>query len=213
MPATLAVSDLSTLHAAENVGEEAIERHAGGSHHAGCSVPSITTRPSPEDKARFRLLAQHVGLSESALALNAIRALLDRDDEWLRRQRQLNPEHVAATDRITIRLRPGDGLAVIRRATERGVKPATYISALVRAHVTANPPLPTAEINALKMSIGVLAGLGIVLANTSRHAIQSGPQEEAYCEAIRRTRGEIAALEQRIVDLTRAALVAWEARS
>jgi hypothetical protein len=137
-------------------------------------VRSITVRPKPEDKARFKLLAQHVGLSESALALNAIRALLERDDEWLRRQPPVAPEHVAATDRITIRLRPGDGLAVIRRATERGFKPATYISALVRAHITANPPLPSREVSALKMSISVLAGLGTVLANTSRQGIPSG---------------------------------------
>ena len=161
---------------------------------------------------RFKLLAQHVGLSEATLALNAIRVLLERDEQWLRRQ-PLNLEHVAASDRITIRLRPGDGLAVIRRATERGVKPATYISALVRAHITANPPLPSAEVNALKMSIGVLAGLGTVLADTSRHGIPSGPQGEVYREAIRRTRGEIAALEQRIVDLTKAALIAWETHS
>ncbi len=99
---------------------------------------------------------------------------------------------------------------MIRRATERGLKPATYVSALVRAHITANPPLPTAEINALKMSIGVLSDLGAVLANTSRHGIPSGPQGEVYREAIRRTRGEIATLEQRIVDLTNAAVIAWE---
>jgi len=108
------------------------------------------------------------------------------------------------TDRITIRLWPGDGLAVMQRAAERGFKPATYISALVRAHITANPPLPSAEVNVLKMSLGVLAGLGTVLADTSRHGIPSGPQAELYREAIQRTRGEIAALEQRIVDLTKA---------
>ena len=187
--------------------------HPRSDPHARSAVPSITVRPSPEDKARFKSLAQHVGVSESALALNAIRALLERDDEWLRRQSPLDPEDVTATDRITIRLRPGDGLAVIRRATERGFRPATYIAALVRAHISANPPLPTAEVNALKISISVLAGLGTLLANTSREGIPSGPQGEIYREAIRRTRGEIAALEQRIVDLTKAALIAWEAHS
>jgi hypothetical protein len=93
------------------------------------------------------------------------------------------------------------------------MKPATYISALVRAHVTADPPLPAAEINALKTSIAVLATLGTVLAKTSRHGIPSGPKGEGYAEMIRRTRGEIAALEQRIVDLTKAALIAWETHS
>lgn len=206
------MSDLRTHDAAENADEGGLAP-TRTRRHARCFVPSITLRPSAEEKARFKLLAQHVGLSESALALNAIRALLERDDAWFRRQSPLNPQHVAATDRITIRLRPGDGLAVIQRATERGFKPATYISALVRAHIAANPPLPSAEVNALKMSLGVLAGLGTVLANTSRHGIPSGPQGELYREAIRRTRGEIAALEQRIVDLTKAALIAWETQS
>ena len=208
----LSVSDLRTHGAAENVDEGGLV-HARTRRQGRCSAPSITVRPSAEEKARFKLLAQHVGLSESALALNAIRVLLERNKQWLRQQSPFNPEHVAATDRITIRLRPGDGLAVIQRATERGFKPATYISALVRAHITANPPLPSAEVNALKISIGVLAGLGTLLANTSRHGIPSGPQGEIYREAIRRTRGEIAALEQRMADLTKAALIAWETQS
>ena len=139
------MSDLRTHNAAENADEGGLDP-TRTRRHARCFVPSITLRPSAEEKARFKLLAQHVGLSESALALNAIRALLERDDAWFRRQSPLNPQHVAATDRITIRLRPGDGLAVIQRATERGFKPATYISALVRAHITANPRLPSAEV-------------------------------------------------------------------
>jgi hypothetical protein len=139
--------------------------------------------------------------------------LLDGDKPWSRQQLQIDLEHTAASDRLTIRLRPGDGIEVIRRATERGLRPATYVSALVRAHITANPPLPTAEINALKMSIGVLSALGTLLANTSRHGVPSGAEGEVYREAIRRTRGEIAALEQRIVDLTKAALIAWETGS
>lgn len=177
------------------------------------SNPSITARPSPEEKARFALIARHVGLSESALALRAIRVLLDRDEQWLARQPDVKSAHVAASDRITIRLRPGDGLAVIRRATERGMKPATYISALVRAHIASNPPLPAAELNALKTSITVLAGLGTLLANMSRNGIPSGPQGEIYQKAIGRSRAEVAALEQRIVDLTKAALIAWETRT
>ena len=212
MPSTPSVSDLRHRDDAGNVDAGDLA-HVRTRRHARCSVPSITLRPSVEEKARFKLLAQQVGLSESALALNAIRALLERDEQWLRRQSPLNPEHVAATDRITIRLRPGDGLAVIQRATERGFKPATYISALVRAHLTANPPLPSAEVSALKMSIGVLAGLGTLLANTSRRGVPSGSQGEIYREAIRRTRHEIATLEQRIVDLTKAALLAWETHS
>lgn len=208
-----AVNDARAEIRTEAADEVAAAKAACGHRHPRHCAPSITARPSPDEKARFKALARHFGLSESTLALRAIRILLDGDKTWSRQQAQIDLEHSAASDRLTIRLRPGDGIEVIRRATERGLKPATYVSALVRAHITANPPLPTAEINALKMSIGVLSALGTVLVNTSRDGIPSGPQGEVYREAIRRTRGEIAALEQRIVDLTRAALIAWETGS
>ena len=207
------MNDLRTEELAAVLGHEALERRARALRSVRQSGSSITARPSAEEKARFQLLARQIGISESALALRAIRTLLSRDEPWLARQLDLKWEHVAASDRITIRLRPGDGLEVIRRATERGMKPATYISALVRAHIAANPPLPAAEVNALKTAIVVLANLGTMLAKTSRDGIPSGPQGELYRQAIRRTRGEIAALEGRIADLTKAALIAWETRS
>jgi hypothetical protein len=195
------------------VGHEALESRARPLRSEQRSGPSITARPSAEEKARFQLLARQIGISESALALRAIRTLLSRNEPWLARQPDLKWEHVAASDRITIRLRPGDGLEVIRRATERDMKPATYISALVRAHISANAPLPAAEVNALKAAIVVLANLGTMLAKTSRDGIPSGPQGELYRQVFRQTRGEIAALERRIIDLTKAALIAWETRS
>jgi hypothetical protein len=207
------VNDLRTEERAAVVGHEALESRARAFRNVRQSGPAITARPSAEEKARFQLLARQIGISDSALALRAIRTLLSRDEPWLARQPDLKWEHVAASDRITIRLRPGDGLEVIRRATERGMKPATYISALVRAHITANPPLAAAEVNALKASIVVLANLGTMLAKTGRQGIPSGPQGEVYGEMIRRTRAEIATLERRVIDLAKAALIAWETRS
>ena len=207
------MNNLRTEERAAVVGHEALETRARALRNEQRSGLSITARPSAEEKARFQLLARQIGISESALALRAIRTLLSRDEPWLARQSELKWEHVAASDRITIRLRPGDGLEVIRRATERDMRPATYISALVRAHISANPPLPAAELNALKTSIVVLANLGTMLAKTSRDGIPSGPQEELYRQVLRQTRGEIATLERRIVDLTKAALIAWETRS
>lgn len=207
------VNDLLTEERAETKDHGGLERHVRAGGNSQRPSPSITVRPSPEEKARFRLIARHIGLSESALALRAIRFLLDRDEQWLARQPDLKWSHVAASDRITIRLRPGDGQEVIRRATERGMKPATYISALIRAHITANPPLPTAEVNALKTSIVVLTNLGTILAGTSRGSTPSEPRGKVYAEVILRTRDEIATLERRIVDLTKAALIAWETRS
>jgi hypothetical protein len=101
------------------------------------------TPPAPSLRHGKRLFAELVarrGISESALALIAIRALLASNT--------LPPTHPASTvirepaaDRITIRLRPGERHTVRERAGRRGRKDSTYLAALVRADVVANPPL------------------------------------------------------------------------
>ena len=204
------VNDARAEIRTEAADEVAAAKTACGGRHPRRRVFSITARLSSDEKTRFEALARHFGLSQSTLASRGIRILLDGDKPWSRQQPQIDREHTAASDRLTIRLRPGDGIEVIRRATERGMKPATYVSALVRAHISANAPLPTAEMNALKICLGVLSNLETVLANTSRHGFPSGPAGEVYREAIRRTRDEIAALGRHVVDFGRAALLAWE---
>ena len=171
-------------------------------------LPSITARPSPTEKARFATLATASGLSESALALIAIRKVLDPDTAQSRESVPA-PARGPATDRITIRLRPGDGESIARRAAQRGMKPSAYLAALVRAHVAVNPPLTTNELAALKQSVAVLAGVGRVLAQAIRLPSSPGVAREE----LQRTRVAVATLEQRTHDLARAALISWESRS
>lgn len=175
---------------------------------ARSTLPSITARPSPDEKERFATLAAARGLSESALALTAIRAVMATDSSSLH---QVSPtaSREAATDRITIRLRPGDGEAITRRAAQRGMKASTYLAALVRAHVGVNPPLAASELAALKQSVIVLAGLGRLLARSLRMTSGAG----IVREDLQRTRAAVADLEQRTHDLARAALVSWESRN
>jgi hypothetical protein len=147
-------------------------------------------------------------LSESALAPSAIRSVKDSGslDAYATGPR------TPATDRITIRLRPGDGEAIARRSSERGMKPSAYLAALVRAHVAVNPPLPAKELAALKQSIVVLAELGPLLAQTAHNPALSGPRLEEVRQIIRRMRVAVATLEQRTHDLVRTALISWESR-
>ena len=84
--------------------------------------PSITARPAPDEKERFAELAASRGISESTLALIAIRALLESSAPPARTVPS-GSRHQAATDRITIRLRPGDGRALNDRAARRRMKP------------------------------------------------------------------------------------------
>ena len=176
------------------------------------SLPSITARPSAAEKARFKDLAMRAGVSESALALIAIRTLLDRDGKP-QQATTTAMECVAATDRITIRLRPGDGATIAQRATARGMKASAYLAALVRAHVQANPPLPIAELTALRKSVAVLAGLGHVFAHVARAPVLTGLDYEAMRQDIAHVRLGLASLEQQTHDLAKAALIAWESRS
>jgi hypothetical protein len=172
--------------------------------------PSITARPTPDEKQRFSELAASRGLSESALALMAIRALLESNLP-IRLPSETLPAREPAADRITIRLRPGDRRAINSRAAQRRMKTSTYLAALVRAHLAANPPLATEELAALKQATAVLAALGQLLARRAHRHTEAAAMAADLREDLRRTRAVVAALEQRTHDLARAALISWEA--
>jgi hypothetical protein len=170
---------------------------------------SITARPTADEKRRFAELASSRGMSESTLALIGIRSLLDSNGPPARWVEKAAP----ATDRITIRLRPGDHETIARRAAQRGMKASTYLAALIRAHVAANPPLAATELAPLKQSIIVLAGLGRLLAQAARSPSLGGEQQEDLRQQLRRTHAAVAAVEERTHDLARAALISWETHS
>ena len=173
---------------------------------------SITARPSPAEKARFCALAHAAGISESRLALMAIRAFVDAEGrEQAPAEYDPAAERVRATDRISIRLRPGDGGVIALRARARGVKTATYLAAMARAHIAADAPLFAHEL-ALKQSIGTLAGLGLLLGQSIRSPALSSSGLEEVRQTLSRTRAAVAALEQRTHDFAKAALMAWESR-
>jgi predicted DNA binding CopG/RHH family protein len=173
-------------------------------------LPTITARPTSEEKLRFAALAAARGISESALALVAIRDLIKSHAPLSQPAAASASE--SAIDRITIRLRPGDRRAIKERAVQRGMKDSAYLAALVRAHVAANPPLAADELAALKLSVAVLAGFGGLLARTAREATQAGVMQKDLQQDLSRTRAHVASLEQRTHDLARAALVSWESR-
>ena len=174
-------------------------------------IPTITARPSLDEKARFIELAGRLGVSESTLALTAIRVLLD-SNQSTPNVLQPGADREPATDRITIRLRPGDANAIHDRATRRGFKPSAYIAALVRAHLTHNPPLPTNEVIVLKQGIAVLSRIGQLLAQNTRRAAEQGDLPAELSKQLSQTRAVVAGLERCTHDLVKAALIAWESR-
>ncbi len=169
--------------------------------------PSVTARLSVDEKQRFAAIAAARGVSESKLAVAAIRILLQSADNRATVEEPVLSGRECARDRITIRLRPGDRRAIRDRAASRGLRDSAYIAALVRFHVAANPPLTGSELAALKASVAVLSGLGRLLTRISHGA--SAPQSVLVKE-LRRVRAGTADLERRTHDLIRAALVSWE---
>jgi hypothetical protein len=169
---------------------------------------SITARPTSDEKKRFGELAMARGLSESQLAILAIRTYL----ELARYGPPLLAKVVTepATDRITIRLRPGDRQAIGWRASNRGTAASSYIAGLVRAHVAGSPPLTKQELQALKVSVAVLAGAGRVTHQLARNTLATGHLPAELRQELSRMGAAIKGLEQATRDFTRAALVTWE---
>jgi len=151
--------DEITAHVAPHLAQQNADTSLSCHQSNSTPRPSITARPTPQEKLRFTALADARGISKSALALIVIRDLLSSAAPVLLPASTREP----ALDRITIRLRPGDRQTVRQRAAQRGMKDSAYLAALVRAHVAANPPLATDELRALKLAVTVLAGFGRLL--------------------------------------------------
>ena len=174
------------------------------------TAPSITARPTPEEKRLFAAVAAKRQISESTLALIAIRALLDSDvprlaGKHIEQQSRRRPDHDPSAAGRSI-------CAIRQRAAERRMKDSAYIAALVRGHVAANPPLATHELAAFKTAVSVFAWFGRVLARTAREAAQAGVLPRDLQQDLSRSRALVADVERRMHEFARAALVSWESR-
>jgi hypothetical protein len=132
----------------------------------------LKTRVSSEIKLQARTIADRELLSEAAwlkrLVVREIqtshvakgdgRGFLHADGE--RRPVRAAREKGGVGKPLFVRLRHEDRLLLDARAAARGMRPATYSSVLLRAHLRQLTPLPKDELLALKRSIGELAAIG-----------------------------------------------------
>jgi len=122
------------------------------------SRSSITAWARPDRKGQFAALAASRGLSESKLLGLLIDSVLERnpvDEAGDERRGEPGEE-----DRITLRLRPGDGKWLRLRAERRGMKYTTYAAGLIRAHVRADPPMPLEELTRLDRGLAEISAIG-----------------------------------------------------
>jgi len=133
----------------------------------------VQCRVTPEVKTLLRMLADREQITESALVRQLLEITLRRSVlEGLPKLEAL--EKVSRDARLSISLAPEDRMLLCERATARGMRSATYISVLVRAHLRNLTPLPKEELAALKRSVADLGAIGRNLNQIARAANQGG---------------------------------------
>jgi hypothetical protein len=114
---------------------------------------------------------------------------------------------IARSDRVTVRLRPGDGRRLRLRAEARGAKLSTYLALLARAHLHADAPLPQSELVEVKRALSEVAAVARAIRQADSDGVHPGHIGSAeLVEAlnlVERARAEIAGLVQ-------ASMNSWE---
>jgi hypothetical protein len=185
----------------------------------------IKTRVSADTKVRVSEEAQRELLTESLWLRRVVDAALARTPAsvgGLSRRAgdgilNKNPRHGQSRDvtstartRLYVRLRHDDRLILQERAQGRGMPAATYVAALVRAHLRVLAPLPREELAALKRSIAELGSLGRNLNQIARVAHQTGHITGPGRDDLRSMLKICEAMREHIKALVRANVAAWE---
>jgi hypothetical protein len=139
---------------------------------------------SPETKLRARAIAERDLLTEAAwlkrLVIREIRACDAASDGLGNLTLESDVHQPETRDRkssckpVYVRLRDEDRLLLDARAAARGMRLATYISVLTRAHLRSLAPLPKEEYLALKRSITLLESIGRNINQIAKVANQGG---------------------------------------
>ena len=167
---------------------------------------------SPEKKEKFAALAAARGMSETALLAVLVDHVLEANPAPAVSPPTDDDEGVS-TDRLTLRLRPGDRPLVEARAAKRGMKASSYLVALVRAHVRGHAPLPAAELNQLKVAVGELSAVGRNLNQLTR-AMNSGVGPAVVgglAETLDQATVRVEEVRRAIAELVKVNLMSWEA--
>lgn len=119
----------------------------------------LKIRVPPETKARIAALAQSKLINESIWVRQAIDSTLRQCDDTGAIPLSFRSNRLR-DQRLCVRLRPDDQLLLIERAAARNMRPATYASVLMRAHLRDLAPLPAAELRGLTRAVAELSAIG-----------------------------------------------------
>lgn len=119
----------------------------------------LRCRVSPEVLSRFEALARRRGVDVPTLLRQLVGDALEADAAASMDAGELVSIVDARIERLTVRLRPGDGALLRDRAEARGLKPSTYLAHLVRGHLRQAPGIPVSELVQLKQAAAAVAEL------------------------------------------------------
>ena len=149
----------------------------------------LSTWVDEELKRKFSAVAASRGISESAFLKQLVElALVGVSPELALTAR---PAAERRARRITVRLIPADCLLLRERAASRGMRAASYVSTLTRAHLRSLSPLPDREIEALQAIARQLAAMGRNIRTIALTAPSAGLTPEhtrvmfKLCEGVR----------------------------
>jgi hypothetical protein len=183
---------------------------------------TLKAHVSPQIKLQAKAVADREFLSEAAwlkrLVLREIRACDDaRGSErepcradGVRRSTKEPRDPNACGRPILVRLRAEDRLLMDARAEARGMRPATYVSVLVRSHLRQLAPLPKDELLALKRSIGELASIGRNINQIAKAVNDGGRAPGSVREEFRAMLKICEALRDNTKALLKANEVSWQ---
>jgi len=167
----------------------------------------LKTWVARDTKERFAAVARHQGLSDSALLKRLVDLMLHTAGGG---ETAVVADRAGRDSRLTVRLHLTDQVLLRERAAARGMRAATYVSVLTRAHLRALAPLPQEELLALKRTVAELASIGRNL-NQIAHAANRGervigPKQEDLRAMLKICQG----LRDHVKTLLSANLKSWE---
>src|SRR5690349_5741923 len=176
-----------------------------GKPHTRQQIAAWTT---PEKKNQFAGLAASHGLSESKMLGLLIQSVLTSNS--VDAASAVDIPQYPERDRITIRLRPGDGSLLRSRARARDMNYTTYAAALIRAHVRASPPMPAAELAKLERNLGEVTAIARAMRQIAQTARQSRDVDASLKVELAPVIRAVEDLRQTLRELVRANVRSWE---
>jgi hypothetical protein len=181
----------------------------------------LKARVSPQIKRQARAIAERDLMTEAAwlkrLIIREIRACDAANDDGgeLHRENDIHQPREARGQRdrckpVYVRFRDEDRLLLDARAAARGMRPATYVSVLTRAHLRSLTPLPKEEYLALKRCIAVLESIGRNINQIAKAANQGGRMPDTGGAEFRAMLKICVALRDNTKSLLKANETSWE---